>query len=201
MQQPVSVRFVPENGSYFIIAGERRYQAAKEIGLNELPCWVQRPEDRDILVHQIVENWQRSDLHPFDLADALAELRDTNRYSQADLARLTSKPESEISRILSLLKLEADVQKQARAERTGEITRCHLIAIATLNPAAQQQVYRVVKEKGLTALETEQFVQETKAQHVSMDGRGGRRAERIRFKTPRSLTEHFTLSRLCAFSN
>src|SRR5205823_4563479 len=162
--QPVSVRFVAKTRSYFIIAGERRYQAAKELGLAELPCWVQRPEDRDILVHQIVENWQRADLHPFDLADALAELRDTNRYSQADLARLTGKPESEISRLLSLLKLDADVQKEARVEATGEITRRHLIAVATLNPVAQQRMYRVVKEKGLTALETEQFVKETKAQ-------------------------------------
>src|SRR5207245_4101503 len=82
--QPVSVRFVPESSCYFIIAGERRYQAAKEIGLIELPCWVQRPDERQVLVHQVVENWQRADLHPFDLADALAELRDTNEYTQAD---------------------------------------------------------------------------------------------------------------------
>src|SRR5207249_2189312 len=147
--QPVSVRYMSENSVYLIIAGERRYQAAKEIGLSELPCWVQRPEDKHILVHQIVENWQRADLHPFDLADALAQLRDTNGHSQADLSRLTGKPESEISRILSLLKLEPDVQKEARREIAGDITRRHLIAVASLNPAAQQQVYRAIKEKGL----------------------------------------------------
>ena len=185
--QPVSVRFVADLNVYYIIAGERRYQAAKEIGMSELPCWVQRPEVKDILVHQIVENWQRSDLHPFDLADALAEVRDTNEYTQADLARLTGKPESEISRILSLLKLEPDVQKEARRDTAGEITRRHLIAVSTLNPAAQQQVYRVIREKGFTALETEKFVQKSKAQHVRIDHRGARSAERIRFKTTNAL--------------
>ena len=60
--------------------------------------------------------------------------------------RLTGKPDSEISRILSLLKLDSDVPKQARAEATGEITRRHLIAVATLNPAAQQQTEALKKK-------------------------------------------------------
>jgi ParB family transcriptional regulator, chromosome partitioning protein len=181
------VRFIADEGIYYVIAGERRYRAAKEAGLTELPCWVQRPEERDVLVHQIVENWQRAELHPFDLADALTELRDTNGYSQADIARLTGKPESEISRLLSLLKLEPQVQKESRADVSGEITRRHLITISTLNPSAQQRVFRLVKEKGMTALETERFVQDTKAKAVPVDRRGAHHAERIRFKTEKAL--------------
>lgn len=185
--QPISVRFIPTESVYYVIAGERRYQAAKEAGLSELPCWVQRPEDRDVLVHQIVENWQRADLHPFDLADALAKLRDAHGYTQADLARLTGKPGSEISRLLSLLKLDPHVQKEARSEVAGEVTRRHLLAIATANPATQQQVYHTVKERGLNALETERFVQDTKARAVRMDRRGSPPAQRIRFKTKDAL--------------
>lgn len=181
--QPITVRFMPEQEAYYVITGERRYRAAIEVGLSELPCWVQRPEERDVLARQIVENWQRADLHPFELADALAQLRDTNGYTQAELARATGKPESEISRLLSLLKLPPDVQKEARDDVSGEVTRRHLVAVASANPAAQQQVYRIVKERGLSALETEQFVKDQKSQGVRVDKRGVHRAERVRFKT------------------
>lgn len=80
--QPISVRYVANEETYLIIAGERRFLAAQAAGLAEVPCWVQRLKDNEILVHQIVENWQRADLHPFDLADALALLRDGNGYTQ-----------------------------------------------------------------------------------------------------------------------
>src|SRR5262249_40386661 len=98
--QPITVRYIEAEDVYQIIAGERRYQAAKAAEIAELPCWVQSPQAKDILLHQIVENWQRADLNPYDLADALAVLRDANGYSQKDLARETGKPESEISRLL-----------------------------------------------------------------------------------------------------
>lgn len=185
--QPISVRFMPEEETYFIIAGERRYLAAQTAGLTELPCWVQRPEEKAVLIHQIVENWQRADLHPFDLADALAQLRDTDGYTQKGLAEVTGKPESEISRLLSLLKLDPDVQKQARGDLAGEITRRHLVAIASSNPATQQHVFQIVKEKGLTALETEKLVQEEKQRTVTLDKRGGHTSERFRYKTTKAM--------------
>jgi ParB family transcriptional regulator, chromosome partitioning protein len=185
--QPISVRFIPGEQVYFIIAGERRYQAAHAAGLTELPCWVQRPEEKAVLIHQIVENWQRADLHPFDLADALTQLRDTNGYTQKELAEATGKPESEISRLLSLLRLAPNVQKEARGDLTGEITRRHLIAIASANPATQQQVFQIVKEKGLTALQTEKLVQEEKQRVVALDRRGAHTAERFRFKTTKAM--------------
>jgi ParB family chromosome partitioning protein len=185
--QPISVRFMPDANVYFVIAGERRYLAAREAGLVELPCWVQRPEEQDVLVHQIVENWQRADLHPFDLADALAQLRASGDCSQKQLAEMTGKPESEISRLLSLLKLDPDVQREARHDLTGEVTRRHLIAIATANPATQQRLFRIVKEKGLTALETEKIVQEEKHRAVALDKRGSQPSERFRYKTTKAM--------------
>ena len=72
-----------------------------EAGLAEIPCWVQSPKEDEVLQHQIVENWQRLDMHPYDLADALARLRDANSYSQRDLARETGKSEVEISKLLA----------------------------------------------------------------------------------------------------
>jgi hypothetical protein len=121
-----------------------------------------------------------------DLADALAQLRDTHRYNQTRLAELTGKPESEISRLLSLLKFEPNVQRQTRGDLRGEITRRHLVAVATLNPAAQQRVFQVIRDKGLTALDAEKLVQDTKAKSVSLDGRGGHQAVRLRYKTTKA---------------
>src|SRR5205085_10342630 len=117
--QPIAVRYDAGQDAYLVIAGERRYRAACDAGLAEVPCWVQSPDAKDVLLHQVVENWQRAELHPFDLADALAELRDANGYTQKQLAVLTGKPESEVSRLLSLLKLDPAVQVEARSESGG----------------------------------------------------------------------------------
>src|SRR5947209_4864465 len=80
--QSITVRYLEDQDIYQVITGERRFQAARSLELPSIPCWVQTPKNEDILLHQLVENWQRSDLHPFELADALACLRDANGYSQ-----------------------------------------------------------------------------------------------------------------------
>ena len=89
IMQPIAVRYIEDQNIYLIISGERRYQAALRAKLTEIPCWVQSPREEEILVRQIVENWQRSDLSPFELADALASIRDTNKLTQDALAKLT----------------------------------------------------------------------------------------------------------------
>ena len=66
--QPIVVRYVESENQYRIIAGECRFSAAGKAGLTEIPCWVKSPDAEEVLLQQIAENWQRSDLHPFDLA-------------------------------------------------------------------------------------------------------------------------------------
>lgn len=185
--QPIAVRWDSERSTYLIIAGERRYAAAVAAGIAEVPCWVQSPEENQVLLRQIVENWQRQDLHPFQIADALATVRDANRLTQAQLSHLTGKPESEISRHLSLLKLAPEVQREARGDSTGEISRRHLLALTQLNPATQGQAYRTIKERGLTALETEQYVRDEKARVVAVPRRGAPQATVRRIKTTSAL--------------
>ena len=63
-KEPISVRYLEADDVYQVISGERRFQASKKAGLSEIPCWVQSPKDEEILLRQIVENWQRADLHP-----------------------------------------------------------------------------------------------------------------------------------------
>ncbi len=156
--QPVTVRYVEQENVYQLITGERRYHAAKEAGLTEIPCWVQTPKERDVLLHQIVENWQRLDMHPYDLADALARLRDGNGYSQRQLAEATGKSEGEISKLLAILDLAPDVQKLAREDQSGRITKRHLYAVRPLAAAKQQTLIERVREEGMTAEDTEKLV-------------------------------------------
>ena len=128
--QPITVRYIETENIYRIITGERRYHAACEAGLAEIPCWVQSPKEEEVLLHQIVENWQRLDMHPYDLADALARLRDANGYSQQDLARETGKSEGEISKLLGDSR-----PRPGRPERSRETTRPAVLPGGTCTPS------------------------------------------------------------------
>jgi ParB family chromosome partitioning protein len=142
---------------YQIITGERRYHAACEAGVPEVPCWVQTPKEDEVLLHQIVENWQRADMHPYDLADALARLRDANGYSQKNLARETSKSEGEISKLLALLDLPPPVQKLAREDPSARITRRHLYAIREFPVEQQLSFLKRVQEQALAVADIEEI--------------------------------------------
>jgi ParB family chromosome partitioning protein len=184
--QPITVRYIDEEEVYRIIAGERRYQAAREAKLSEIPCWVQTPKNQDILLHQIVENWQRADLEPLELAEALEVLRNANGYTQKQIAELTGKPESEISRLLSLLKLDPQVRQQAQESQPGTFTKRHLTALAQLTSEDQQDIMAVIQEKKLSALDTERVVQEKKAQARREKTRGAPKAQPFHFTTPKA---------------
>jgi ParB family transcriptional regulator, chromosome partitioning protein len=119
---------------------------------------VKTPRAEEVLVHQIVENWQRAQLHPFEIADALAQLRDANGWSQKQLADETGKPEAEISKLLKLLELEPSVQKEARDDATGALSFRHLYNIARLPLTDQAAIASAVRQQGLSAVETERLV-------------------------------------------
>lgn len=184
--QPITVQYLPEENVYQIISGERRFLAAQAAGLQEIPCWVQTPESQEILVRQVVENWQRADLHPFDLADTLVQLRDTLGYSQKQIAELTAKPESEISKILSLLKLNPAIQSECRHDPTGSVSRRHLENIAKLTPEEQMPFLREVRERNLTAKETERIVQEKLEEQGGETRRGAPSIFRRKFTTSKA---------------
>ena len=69
--QPISLRYVSEIDRYRIIAGECRFTASMKAGLTEIPAWVRTPEENEVLMEQVIENWQRSDLSPFEIAESL----------------------------------------------------------------------------------------------------------------------------------
>jgi ParB family transcriptional regulator, chromosome partitioning protein len=184
--QPITVRFIEAENIYQIITGERRFHAACKADIAEIPCWLQDPKEREVLLHQIVENWQRLDMHPYDLADALARLRDANDYSQQDLARETGKSKGEISKLLALLDLDPAVQTLARDDQSGRITRRHLYAIRELPTERQLSLLQKTQQEGLAATELE-HVAAAEADIPERTRRRGAPVSHHRFPTSQAL--------------
>ena len=135
IKQPLTVRWDIITGKYIVIDGGRRFLAADRLGLAELPCWIQEGDSKDVLVDQIVHNWQRADLRPEETADALARLHDEFNLSQKQISKLTGKPTSEISKFLSIHdRVVPEVQQMAReqTEAAPTLTMRHLYNIAKL---------------------------------------------------------------------
>ena len=168
--QPISLRYVPSVDRYRIIAGECRFTASKQAGLTEIPAWVRTPEENQILMELVIENWQRSDLSPFEIADSLGILRDANGYTQVQLAEFTGKSKGEISKILSLLELDPEIQKLAREDTTNLITRRHLYAIRDFPPARQIKLLAGIQDGRYTA-ESIELIQESERKKRSDTGR------------------------------
>lgn len=118
IKQPLTVRWHVESSTYRIIDGGRRFLASEMAGLTELPCWIQEGDSKEILVDQIVHNWQRADLKPEETADALARLRDEFGRTQKAISDLTGKPQSEISKFLAIHDWVAP-EVQTTRERTS----------------------------------------------------------------------------------
>ena len=106
--QPLIVRETGTPGSYEIIAGERRWRAARLAGLREVPVLVRSMSDEDVMIVALVENLQRKDLNPAEEARAIQELKDKLSLTQEDLAKKLGKSRSRIANSLRLLQLPGE---------------------------------------------------------------------------------------------
>lgn len=110
--EPLIVR--QRGGRYQIIAGERRYQAAVQVGLRELPVVVRDVDDAEVIELALVENLQRKDLTPFEEAEALHALADRCGYTHEDLARKLGKSRTSITESLTLNQMPEEVKNLCR---------------------------------------------------------------------------------------
>jgi len=110
--EPLVVR--ARAGRYQIIAGERRYQAAVQIGLRELPVVVRDVDDTEVIELALVENLQRKDLTPFEEAEALHALGERCGYTHEDLARKLGKSRTSITESLTLNQMPEEVKNLCR---------------------------------------------------------------------------------------
>lgn len=126
--QPILVREI-ENGDYQIIAGERRWQAAKLAGLKKVPIQVKNVDDDKALELALIENIQRSDLNPIEEAYGYRRLMERQKMTQADIAQAVSKGRSTIANALRLLDLPEDAQQLLFEDK---ITAGHARAILSV---------------------------------------------------------------------
>lgn len=110
--EPLLVRKV--GGRFEIIAGERRYRAAVEAGLGEVPCIVRETSDAEMMELALVENLQRKDLTPFEEADGLGVLAEKYAYTHESMAERLGKSRSSITESLSLAAMPEDVRQMCR---------------------------------------------------------------------------------------
>lgn len=126
--EPLLVRYIPREDTYYIISGERRYHAAKAAGLHELPCIEKIADDAETLELALIENLQRKDLTAFEEADGLARLAEQFDYTHEDIAKKIGRARSSVTETLSLLNIPASIRKKCIDK--GVVSKSLLLQIA-----------------------------------------------------------------------
>ncbi len=163
--QPIVVRPLSDN-NFEIIAGERRWRAAKQAGLNKVPCLIKRVEDRAAIAMALIENIQRENLNAIEEAQALARLQDEFHLTHQQVADSIGKSRTTVSNLLRLNQLDDQV-KQLVAQKKLEMG--HARALLALEGATQVDVAQTVAKKQLTVRQTEQLVKKTLTPKVQQE--------------------------------
>jgi ParB family chromosome partitioning protein len=136
--EPILVR--SHEGKYQIIAGERRYQAAKIAGLQHLPCVEVDVDSRGMLEISLIENLQRKDLSPFEESAAIQRLCDQFRYTHEEIARKLGKSRTVITEALSLNRMPEEIQERCR--QADIISKSMLLQIVRLDTT--QEMHKLI---------------------------------------------------------
>lgn len=153
--QPILVR--RKGNRYEIIAGERRYRAARLAKLTEVPIIIKEYSDQETLEVSIIENIQRENLNPMELAYGYSLLVEKFGYNQEQLAEKLGKSRPLVANVMRLLQLSSYVQEKVRA---NDITFGHARAILALkDEKLQQEVADIISEKELSVRATENYIQ------------------------------------------
>ncbi len=157
--QPIVVR--KSDAGYEIIVGERRWRAAQEAGLRDVPVIIREAEDRDMAEISIIENLQREELNPIEEAEAFQTLMNTFSLSQEEISSRVGRDRSTIANAVRLLKLPLEV-KDALTKKN--LSAGHARALLSLSTAEEQvRVFGAILKKGLSVRETELIIKNIKA--------------------------------------
>ena len=149
--QPLTVRKL-SSGYYQIIAGERRWRAARMAGLSEVPVLIIEADDRKAMELAMIENLQREDLNPIEEAEGYKALMEDYGLTQEEAAERVGKSRSNVANVLRLLNLSAPVRALLAK---GVLSAGHARALLPLKAAAQEKAAKAVAEGGLSVRQTE----------------------------------------------
>ncbi len=152
--QPILV--VKNENGYSIIAGERRWRAAKKAGINTIPAIIKDYDDTKKKQVALIENIQREDLNVIEIAKAIKELMDIDGYTQTEVAKITGKNISTISNTLRLLKLQDKIIDYVLEGKLVEAQARALLAVE--DEQLQLEIANKIIEKNLTVREVEKLI-------------------------------------------
>jgi len=188
--QPITVRKLEFN-KYQLVSGERRFRASKLVGLETIPAYIRIANDQESLEMALVENIQRQDLDPIEIAISYQRLLEEIKVTQEELSDRVGKNRSTIANYLRLLKLDPIIQTRMR---DGFISMGHGRALINVDDLGEQlDIYEKVLEQNLSVRETEAIVRsfknpeaKTTAPKISMPP--------FAKKAKKELTDHFETS-------
>ncbi len=158
--QPITLRQMAD-GSYQIIAGERRWRASQLAGLTTIPAYIRTISDESVMEMALVENIQREDLNPIEIALAYAHLLEHTGMTQEKVAERVGKSRVAVTNYLRLLKLPAQVQMELQR---GGIDMGHARALLSIDsPSLQLKVFRDIQKRGCSVRQVEEIVKRLKA--------------------------------------
>ncbi len=148
------------DGTYMIIAGERRFRASKMAGLERIPAYIRTAKDEQVMEWALIENIQREDLDAIEIALAYQRLMDDYELTQERMAERVGKKRATVANYLRLLKLPAEIQVGIKEKK---IEMGHARAILA-SPSAEHQLalYQRILREGLSVRKVEELAQEDK---------------------------------------
>lgn len=183
--QPITLRKM-DDGTYQIIAGERRWRAAQLAGLDTIPAYIRTANDENMMQMALVENIQREDLNPIEIAMAYQNLIERYQLTQDKLSEKIGKSRATIANSLRLLKLPAQVQM---ALQFKEIDTGHARALLGLNaPSMQVKLFNEIREKGYSVRQVEEMVKAINNGETIKSGR-----HQLTDKAQKRLPEEFNM--------
>jgi ParB family chromosome partitioning protein len=153
--QPLTVSKLA-NGTYQLIAGERRFRAAKIAGLKDVPAYIRQANDKELLELALLENLQREDLNAIEISLSYKRMMDELNYTQEQVAERMGKERSTVTNYIRLLKLPPDIQL---AVRNSTVSMGHARALINIDTIDKQlYVFNEIKDKQLNVRQTEELV-------------------------------------------
>lgn len=157
--QPLTVRKLG-NDRYQIISGERRFRASQVVGLKKIPAYIRVANDQAMLEMALVENIQRRDLNPMEIAFSYKRLVDECGLTQEELADRVGKKRSSTSNYLRLLNLPSEIQN---ALKSKEISFGHARTLVAIDDEeVQSYIFDMIVKENLSVRKVEELVKETK---------------------------------------
>lgn len=153
--QPLTVSKLA-NGKYQLIAGERRFRAAKIAGLTDIPAYIRQANDQQLLELALLENLQREDLNAIEIAISYKRMMEELNHTQEQVAERMGKERTTVTNYLRLLKLPPDIQL---AVRNGNLSMGHARALVNIDTIDKQLfVFKEIQQKNLNVRQTEELV-------------------------------------------